>query len=50
MIGLNEVWYRMLDAYFAGECNLGAALKIVVIKLAFGYDYCMVFFLFNMYF
>ena len=48
VIGLNEVWYRMLDAYFAGECNLGAALKIVVIKLAFGYrlkcDYCMVFF------
>ena len=54
MIGLNEVCYRMLDAYFTGECNLGAALKIVVIKLAFGYrlkcDYCMVFFLFNMYF
>lgn len=48
VIGLNEVCYRMLDAYFAGECNLGAALKIVVIKLAFGYrlkcDYWMVFF------
>lgn len=48
MIGLDVVWYRMLDAYFAGECNLGAALKIVIIKLAFGYrlkcDYSMVFF------